>query len=109
QRLPALGMLLCAALYLPLALARDGSGLAHLRTDAYVWAALMSVFWTIVPVPLFAYALKRLGAARVAVVGTAGAVAVLPLAALFLGEPAGAAQWGGFALTVAGGLILGRR
>jgi hypothetical protein len=37
------------------------------------------------------------------------AVAVLPLAALFLGEPAGAAQWGGFALTVAGVVLLARR
>jgi drug/metabolite transporter (DMT)-like permease len=58
---------------------------------------------------LFAYALKRIGAARLSVIGTAGAVAVLPLAALFLGEPAGAAQWSGFALTIAGGVLLARR
>jgi drug/metabolite transporter (DMT)-like permease len=109
QRLSALGMLLCAALYLPLALLEGGGALFHLRAEAYGWAALMAAFGTVAPIWLFAFALKHIGAARLSVIGTAGAVAVLPLAALVLGEPAGAAQWGGFALTVAGVVLLARR
>src|SRR5690606_39888477 len=109
QRLSALGMLLCAVLYLPLAIAREGTALFHLPPEAYGWALLMAALGTVAPVWLFAYALKRIGAARLSVIGTAGAVAVLPLAALFLGESAGPAQWGGFALTVAGGMALARK
>jgi drug/metabolite transporter (DMT)-like permease len=109
QRLSALGMVLCAAVYLPLSLAHGGGDLFRQRPEAYGWALLMAVFGTILPVSLFAFALKRIGASRLSVIGTAGAVAVLPLAALFLGEAAGPAQWGGFALTIAGGMVLTRR
>lgn len=109
QRLMALGMLACTAMFLPLALAGEGSALWHQRPAAYGWAALMAALGTIIPVLLTAYAIKRLGATRMSIVGTAGAVAVLPLAALALGEPAGLAQWVGFSLTVAGGIVLARR
>lgn len=109
QRIAAMGMMLCAALYLPLALAREGLAVFELPARAYGWAALMAAFGTVAPVWLFAYALRRIGASRLSVIGTAGAVAVLPLAALFLGEAAGPAQWGGFVLTIAGGMALARR
>lgn len=109
QRVSAIGMLVCAALYLPLSLARTGGALFELPARAYGWAALMAVLGTIAPVWLFSFALKRIGAARLSVIGTAGAVAVLPLAALLLGEVAGPAQWGGFALTIVGGMALARR
>jgi drug/metabolite transporter (DMT)-like permease len=109
QRIAAIGMLLCAALYMPLSLFRSGYAVFELPARAYGWAALMAAFGTVAPVWLFAFALKRIGASRLSVIGTAGAVAVLPLAALLLGEPAGPAQWGGFALTVAGGMVLARR
>jgi drug/metabolite transporter (DMT)-like permease len=109
QRIAAIGMLLCATLYLPLSLLQSGSAVFELPARAYGWAALMAAFGTVAPVWLFAFALKRIGASRLSVIGTAGAVAVLPLAALLLGEAAGPAQWGGFALTVAGGMALARR
>jgi len=109
QRLSAIGMLLCAVLYLPLALVSSGADVFHLSAAAYGWAGLMAVFGTVAPIWLFAYALKHIGASRLSVIGTAGAVAVLPLAALFLGEAAGPAQWIGFGLTIAGGLVLARR
>jgi drug/metabolite transporter (DMT)-like permease len=109
QRLGALGMLACTALFLPMAAAAEGLGLVRQTSAAYGWAALMALLGTVAPVLLTAYAIKRIGAARMSVVGTAGAVAVLPLAALFLGEPAGGAQWAGFAMTVAGGMVLARR
>lgn len=108
QRLMALGMLACTAICLPVALVGEGEALWRQRPAAYGWAAVMAVLGTVAPVLLTAYSLKRLGAARMSIVGTAGAVAVLPLAALFLGEHAGAAQWAGFALTIAGGIVLAK-
>jgi drug/metabolite transporter (DMT)-like permease len=109
QRLTALAMLSCAVLMAPVGFAGEGIGVFRQSGAAYFWIALMAAFGTVAPALLTAHALRRIGAARLSVVGTAGAVAVLPLAAAFLGEPAGAAQWGGFALTVAGGALLARR
>jgi drug/metabolite transporter (DMT)-like permease len=109
QRLTSLGMLACAALMAPIGFASAGLGVFRQTGAAWFWIALMAFFGTVVPALLTAHALRRIGAARMSIVGTAGAVAVLPLAALFLGEPAGLAQWGGFALTVAGGALLTRK
>jgi len=109
QRMMALCMLVCTAAFLPIALAAEGAALWNQRPAAYGWAGLMALLGTIAPVLLTAYALSRIGAARMSIVGTAGAVAVLPLAAFVLGEPAGLAQWAGFALTIAGGVVLARR
>ncbi len=108
QRLMALGMLACTILSLPVALVGEGAALWHQQPAAYGWAAVMAVLGTVAPVALTAHAIRHLGAARMSIVGTAGAVAVLPLAALFLGERAGAAQWAGFALTIAGGVVLAK-
>lgn len=109
QRFTALGMLACAAFMAPIGFAAEGLGVFRQTGAAYLWIVLMASLGTVVPALLTAYALPRIGAARMSITGTAGAVAVLPLAALFLGEPAGAAQWSGFALTVAGGALLARR
>ncbi len=108
QRLMALGMLACTVVFLPVALVGEGEALWHQRPAAYGWAAVMAVLGTVAPVLLTAHAIRHLGAARMSIVGTAGAVAVLPLAALFLGEHAGLAQWTGFALTIAGGAVLAK-
>lgn len=108
QRLTALGMLACTALCLSAAFAAHGRAVLYQGGAAYAWAAAMALLGTVLPAVLTAHAIRRLGAARLSMVGTAGAVAVLPLAALVLGEPAGAAQWGGFALTVAGVVVLSR-
>jgi drug/metabolite transporter (DMT)-like permease len=109
QRLTSLAMLACAALMAPIGFAGEGLGVFRQSGAAWLWIALMAALGTVVPALLTAHALRRIGAARMSIVGTAGAVAVLPLAALVLGEPAGPAQWGGFALTVAGGALLARR
>jgi drug/metabolite transporter (DMT)-like permease len=109
QRLTALGMLSCAAMMAPIGFAGEGLGVFRQSQMAYFWIVLMAMFGTVVPALLTAHALRRIGAARLSIVGTAGAVAVLPLAALFLGESAGAAQWGGFALTILGGVLLARK
>jgi drug/metabolite transporter (DMT)-like permease len=109
QRLTALGMLACTALFLPIALTAEGLSVFHQSTEAYLWVAVMAGLGTVLPATLTAHAIRRIGAARMSIVGTAGAVAALPLAALILSEPAGMAQWAGFALTIAGGVVLARR
>ena len=109
QRLTSLSMLACAALMAPIGFATEGLSVFRQTGAAWFWIALMAALGTVVPALLTAHALRRIGAARMSIVGTAGAVAVLPLAAVILGEPAGVAQWGGFALTVAGGALLARR
>jgi drug/metabolite transporter (DMT)-like permease len=108
HRLTAIGMVVSAVVFGGHALAREGAGLFHLPSTVYLWALLMAGISTVLPVWLFGVAMRRLGASRLSVVSMAGPVAVLPLAAWLLGEPAGLAQWGGFALTLTGGMILTR-
>ena len=107
HRLTALGMVLSGIIFPAQAVLRTGgSALFHLPGPVYYWSLAMAVFGTVAPVYLFGIGLKSLGATRLSIVSMAGPVVVLPLAALFLGEPAGIFQWSGFAFTVAGGMLL---
>jgi len=108
HRLTSLGMIASAVVFGGHALAIEGAGLFHHASPVYLWALVMALVSTVMPVFLFGVGLRILGASRLSVVSMAGPVAVLPVAALVLGEPAGLAQWGGFALTLAGGMILTR-
>ena len=109
HRLTALGMIASAVVFGGHALAIEGAHLFHLPGAIYGWALTMALLSTVLPVFLFGVGIRILGASRLSIASMAGPVAVLPLAALFLGEPSGWAQWGGFALTLAGGMILTRR
>ena len=109
HRLTALGMISSAVVFGGHAFVLEGAGLFHLPAAIYGWALLMALLSTVLPVFLFGVGMRILGASRLSVASMAGPVAVLPLAALMLGEPAGWAQWGGFALTLAGGMILTRQ
>ena len=106
HRLTALGMVLSGIIFPLQAFLREGSGLFHLPPSVYYWSLAMAVFGTVLPVYLFGVGLKSLGASRLSIVSMVGPVVVLPLAALFLGEPAGIFQWSGFGFTVAGGMLL---
>jgi len=106
HRFTAIGMALSGMLFLPQALLLTGTGLFHLSEGVYVWSLVMAILGTVAPVYLFGVAMKSLGAARLSIASMVGPVVVLPLAALFLGEAAGPFQWGGFAFTVAGGMLL---
>jgi drug/metabolite transporter (DMT)-like permease len=106
HRLTALGMILSSLVFGAHALFLEGSGLFRLAAPVYGWALVMALLSTVVPVFLFGVGFRILGASRLSVASMAGPVAVLPLAALMLGEPAGLAQWGGLALTLAGGMVL---
>lgn len=109
QRLNAFVLLACTAMCVPAAFAVHGRTVLLQQPGAYAWAAVMALLGTVLPAMLTAHAIRRIGAARMSMAGTAGAVAALPLAAVMLGEPAGIAQWAGVALTVAGVAVLARR
>jgi drug/metabolite transporter (DMT)-like permease len=108
HRLTALGMIASAVFFGGQALWIEGREMLHLAPSVYGWAVLMALLSTVLPVLLFGTGLRILGASGLSVASLAGPVAVLPLAAWMLGEPAGPAQWGGFALTLAGGAVLAR-
>lgn len=108
HRLTALGMVASAVAFGGHALFLEGAGLFRHPPAVYGWALAMGLFGTVLPVYLFGVGYRILGASKLSVVSMAGPVAVLPLGALFLGEPAGALQWTGLALTLAGGMILTR-
>jgi drug/metabolite transporter (DMT)-like permease len=63
-------------------------------------AAAMGVFSTVVPIWLYAEALRRLGAVRTAMIGSLGPIFTLLLAYVFLGEPLSVAQIGGAAIVI---------
>jgi drug/metabolite transporter (DMT)-like permease len=109
HRLTALGMIVSAAVFGGHALALEGAGLLRLPAAIYGWALVMALLGTVLPVFLFGVGMRILGASRLSIASMAGPVAVLPIAAVMLGEPAGWAQWGGFGLTLAGGMILTRK
>lgn len=72
----------------------------------------MAVFSTVLPSLLLAEAIKRIGAGRVAMIGSAGPVITIYLGVALLGEPATAMQLLGAGLVLAGVLLVtlpGRR
>lgn len=80
-------------------------GASRLRTISpflYGDALLLSVFATVVPSFLLAWAIGRIGAAGTALVGTLGPIATVSLAWLVLGEPIGWIQGAGGTLIVIG-------
>jgi drug/metabolite transporter (DMT)-like permease len=108
HRLTALGMVASAIVFGGHALVLEGSGLLRHAPAVYGWSLAMGLVGTVLPVVLFGTGYRILGASRLSIVSMAGPVAVLPLAALFLGEPAGVLQWMGLGLTLAGGMVLAR-
>jgi drug/metabolite transporter (DMT)-like permease len=72
-------------------------------------AAVMALFSTVLPVFLQMAAIRRLGAARAAVIGTVGPVTTIVLGALVLREPVSAVQVAGTVLVLLGVTLAGRR
>jgi len=76
--------------------------LAALRQpwEVHAQAAAMGVFSTVVPIWLYAEAMRRLGAATTAMIGSLGPIFTLMLAYVFLHEPLSLAQIGGAAIVM---------
>jgi len=75
----------------------------------YGHALGMAVFSTVLPVFMTSAAIRRIGAARTALVGTLGPVLTIFFGVWLLGEPLSWWQMGGAALVLAGVLLIGRR
>jgi len=109
HRLTALGMVLAGLIFGVQAGIAAGAEIFRQPSGVYFWSFGMAVLCTIIPVYLFGVGLKAMGAARLSIASMIGPVAVLPLAALSLGEHSNLLQWSGFGLTLAGGMILMRK
>lgn len=107
HRLAALCMLVsCLAVFAHFGLTRPLSSLD--QPAAVYWLAfLTSVFCSVVPVYLYGYGVKAVGAGKAAVVSSVGPVSTLALAGGILDERAGVLQWAGLGLVMAGSLKLG--
>lgn len=75
----------------------------------YGYALAMGLFSTALPVFAQSAAIRRLGSARVALVGMLGPLATIGFAGLLLGEPLSLAQLLGVALVIAGVALVSRR
>lgn len=75
--------------------------------DVYVYAAIMAVFSTILPAFMINAGMKRLGAAKAALLSTIGPVSPLFLAQWFLLEPITTTQLMGTALVIFGVWLVG--
>ena len=71
-------------------------------------ALAMAVFSTVLPSVLLAEAIKRSGAGRVAMIGSAGPIITIYLGVAALGEPATAVQLAGAALVLGGVFLVSR-
>ena len=94
------------ALFVQFACTRPFSDLA--QPSEVLWlAAVMALFSTVLAVFMQMASIKRLGAARSAMIGTLGPVATIALGAIVLGEPISARQVLGTLLVLAGVRLAG--
>jgi drug/metabolite transporter (DMT)-like permease len=96
-----------AAIFIHFAATRPLSELAQ-PAPVLLLAAVMALFSTVLPVFMQMAAIRRLGAARAAVIGTVGPVTTIALGALVLGEPISAVQIAGTVLVLLGVTLAGR-
>ncbi len=96
-----------AAIFIQFAITRPLSDLAQ-PTEVLLLAAAMALLSTVLPVFMQMAAIRRLGAARAAVIGTVGPVTTIALGALVLGEPISAVQVAGTVLVLGGVTLAGR-
>ena len=74
--------------------------------EAYFWIVLIVVLATVAPIMMQYEAMRRIGAARVSLIGLLGPIATVLLAWLVLDERLDAVQLGGFGLVLFGICIL---
>jgi drug/metabolite transporter (DMT)-like permease len=84
----------------------DAVALAAQPLAVYGWALTLAVASTVLPIVLVTEGIRRLGASRVATIGTLGPVATILLGDAFLDEPVTALQLTGAALVTAGVLAV---
>lgn len=72
----------------------------------YVLSIAMAIFSTVLPVFLLSYAIKRIGSGNSSLIGSAGPVATIALAYVFLNERISLLQIAGSSLVLAGVIIV---
>ncbi|MHA7059095.1 DMT family transporter [Aquimarina sp. M1] len=80
----------------------DRGNLLNYESEVYVLAILMAFFSTIIPSYLISYAIGRLGASKVAIIGSLGPVSTIILAFFLLNESISASQVIGSAIVILG-------
>ncbi len=98
----------CLFCLIQFALTRPLASLAQ-PTPVLLLGAAMAIFSTVLPVWMVSEAMRRLGAARVSLIGTLGPVITLFLGWLILAEPLGIYQLAGGALVLAGVMWVGKK
>lgn len=97
-----------AAVQLHFLLSSPVSGLVQ-PAPVYGYALAMALFATVIPVFLQATAIRHIGAADTALIGTLGPVITIALGWVILSEPTSVAQLTGTALVIAGVLVIKRK
>lgn len=88
----------CLAVLVHYALDPEASVIG-LPVRVYVYGFLMAVFSTVIPAYLISEAINRIGAAKVAIIGSLGPISTISLSILYLGESINSYQ-------VIGGLVI---
>lgn len=106
-RFTALAMIVASAFTLThFGATHDLSALHHLPTRIYLLSAAMAVFSTVLPVFMLSAAIRLINPSRTALIGSAGPVATIFMAYLFLGETIGGLQILGSVLVLCGVLLI---
>lgn len=108
RRTAAYAMLISTGLVLAQFVATQPLAALRQPLSIYGLALAMAVFSTVLPSALLAEAIKRSGAGRVALIGSAGPIITIYLGVVALGEPATGVQLVGAALVLAGVLLVTR-
>ncbi len=107
QRLAAYSMLAASVcVFIQFLVMAPFSALAQ-PASVQLMACITAVFCNVVPVYLFGYGVKAVGAGRAAILSSIGPVSTYGLSAVLLGEGPGFMQIAGLALVLVGSLVLG--
>jgi len=96
------------AIFLHFGISHDIAAM-RLPVEVYKLALVMGIFATVLPGFLLAEGMRRIGASKAAIISSAGPVATIFLAYIFLGETVSQMQMAGTALIIAGVLLVGLR
>ncbi|MDR3392590.1 MAG: DMT family transporter [Sulfuriferula sp.] len=105
-RFTALAMIVASAITLTHFAATHDLGALRLPVRIYMLSAAMAVFSTILPVFMLSAAIRLINPGRTALIGSAGPIATIFMAYLFLNETIGALQIIGSVLVLSGVLLI---
>lgn len=108
-RFTALAMIVASAFSLAHFSVTHDLGALQLPPKIYLLSAAMAIFSTVLPVFMLSAAIRLINPGRTALIGSAGPVATIFMAYLFLGETIGSLQIVGSILVLSGVLLISRK